>query len=346
MDAQKQIDVETLRLLQSNWVVIDVRSPSEYNHAHIPGAFNLPLFTDEERAIVGTLYKQVSPEKALLEGLGIAGSKMKWFVEQALLMAPEKKVIIHCWRGGKRSQSMAWLLGMAGFEVNVLKGGYKTYRKTVLSSFENIQAKLIVLGGQTGIGKTYVLHQLQALGEQIIDLEKLANHKGSAFGSLGEKPQPSTEQFENLLSENIYSLDMNKRIFVENESILIGTCRIPNFFFQHMKSYSYIQYTIPLEDRIDRLVQNYACYPTEELAERFLRIKSKLGGDFLNKALEALAHGHFAEAAQIALRFYDKAYQYGFENNPTPQKYVLNFDHADTVLIANEIVSICNTLNL
>ena len=343
---QKQIDTDTLRLLMSEWVLIDVRSPGEYNHAHIPGAFNLPLFSDEERAIVGTLYKQESPEKALIEGLGIAGSKMKWFVEEAIAMAPEKKVIVHCWRGGKRSQSMAWLLGMAGFEVKILTGGYKTYRNYVLNSFESLKDKFIVLGGKTGIGKTYVLHQLQILGEQIIDLEALAHHKGSAFGSLGEKPQPSTEHFENLLSESLYRLDHNKRIFIENESTLIGTCRIPQSFFQHMKTYCYIQYSIPLEDRIDRLIQNYACYPKEQLAERFVKIKTKLGGDYLKKALDALEQNNFAEAAQIALRFYDKTYTFGFEKNTTPQKYIIEFDDADTTLIAKEIVCMCNTLQL
>jgi tRNA 2-selenouridine synthase len=346
MHDQKLIDIDTLRQQQSRCVVLDVRSPSEYNHAHIPGALNLPLFTDEERAIVGTLYKQVSPEKALLEGLGIAGGKMKFLVEQALLMAPEKKVIVHCWRGGKRSQSMAWLLGMAGFEVSVLAGGYKYYRQSVLKSFDSLTSKLIVIGGQTGIGKTYVLHQLQILGEQIIDLEYLAHHKGSAFGSLGEKPQPSTEYFENKLCETLLKLDHSRRIFIENESILIGTCRIPQSFFHHMKTYSYIQYSIPIEDRIDRLIQNYACYPKNELAERFQRIKTKLGGDFLNKALAALDENNFAEAATIALRFYDKTYQYGFEKNITPNKYIIGFDHADTALIAKEIVSMCDTLQL
>jgi len=327
-------------------MVLDVRSPLEFAHAHIPGAFNLPLFSDEERAQVGTAYKQVSPQRAMLLGLELVGKKMRSFVEQALLLAPEKKITVHCWRGGKRSQSMAWLLDMAGFDVQVLFGGYKNYRHYALNYFESREPKLVVLGGRTGIGKTYVLHQLQLLGEQVIDLENLANHKGSAFGSLGQDPQPGTEQFENLLFEAYRVLDKNKRIFVENESHSIGRCKIPTAFFNKMKEYQYIQYTIPMEERIERLIQNYACYPKEQLAERFVKIKSKLGGDFLKKALQALDEDDFATAASIALRFYDKTYQYGFEKNPTPHKLLLDFDHADTERIAQEIIHTCNSYQI
>ncbi|MFK7783533.1 MAG: rhodanese-like domain-containing protein, partial [Crocinitomicaceae bacterium] len=135
-------------------VLIDVRTPAEYEKGHIPGAVNLPLFTNEERVIVGTTYKQRSPEKALLEGLDFVGPKMSGFIKQAKVLAPEKKVTVHCWRGGKRSFSMAWLLEIAGFEVNTLKGGYKAYRNEVLSSFEKIKHQIIILGGRTGCGKT------------------------------------------------------------------------------------------------------------------------------------------------------------------------------------------------
>lgn len=343
---EHHIGIETFMHHERSRVLLDVRSPGEYEKAHIPGALNLPLFTNEERAVVGTLYKQVSPEKAMLEGLEIAGSKMKWYVEQAHLLAPEKKVVVHCWRGGKRSQSIGWLLGMAGFDVKILVGGYKNYRHYALNYLETRKPKFIVIGGQTGIGKTYVLHQLEMLGEQIIDLEKLAHHKGSAFGSLGEQPQPSTEQFENELFEAYRKLDKTKRIFIENESMGIGTCRIPKSIFDKMKEYVYLQYSIPIDERVEHLIQNYACYPKNLLAERFQKIKSKLGGDYLKQALDALDVYNYAEAARIALRFYDKTYQYGFEKNPTPNKYILEFNHSDTTLIAKDIVSMCNTLNL
>ncbi|MBL7765979.1 MAG: tRNA 2-selenouridine(34) synthase MnmH [Chitinophagaceae bacterium] len=327
-------------------VILDVRSPAEYEKAHVPGALNLPLFSDEERAIVGTAYKQESPEKAMLLGLEFAGKKMRQYVEDAALMAPAKKILVHCWRGGKRSESMAWLLSMAGFDVEVLKGGYKQYRQAVQKIFHTHLKKLIVIGGQTGIGKTYILHQLAMLGEQIIDLEKWANHKGSAFGSLGQEAQPSTEMFENLLFEHIRKLDAHRRIFIENESKKVGICVLPDELYRQMKQYYYIQYTIPFEDRLDILVQNYAAYPVEDLKERFKRIERKLGGDHLALAFQALDARDFKTAAAIALKFYDKTYLHGFENNTTPHKLVIDYHHADTTLIAMDIQHTCNTLNI
>ena len=340
------VGVDSIFSIDINRILIDVRSPSEFQKAHIPGAVNLPLFSDEERAIVGTAYKQESPEKAMLLGLEFAGKKMRFYVEQAAFISPERKILVHCWRGGKRSESMAWLLSLAGFDVQVLKGGYKNYRQYVLNYFCIQEPKFIVIGGQTGIGKTYFLHQLALLGEQIIDLEQLANHKGSAFGSLGQEPQPTVEQFENLLFEVYRKLDQSKRIFIENESHLIGSCVIPREVFNQMKHYYYFHITIPFLERVDRLVQNYAIYPKEALAERFKKIKNKLGGDQLKKALEFLEQNDFGAAAVIALQFYDKTYQYGFENNSTPHKLILEFDHADTQLIDKEIILTCNTLSI
>ena len=154
------------------------------------------------------------------------------------------------------------------------------------------------------------------------------------------------QHFENILFEHYRILDKTKRIFIENESINIGTCRIPMSLYTKMKDYCYIQYSIPLEDRIEHLIQNYACYPKELLAERFIRIKTKLGGDYLKIALDALEENNFAEAAKVALRFYDKTYLYGFEKNTTPQKYVIEFDHSDTTLIAKDIQTMCQTLEL
>lgn len=340
------VGVDSIFSIDINRILIDVRSPSEFQKAHIPGAVNLPLFSDEEREIVGTAYKQESPEKAMLLGLEFAGKKMRFYVEQAAFISPERKILVHCWRGGKRSESMAWLLSLAGFDVQVLKGGYKNYRQYVLNYFCIQEPKFIVIGGQTGIGKTYFLHQLALMGEQIIDLEQLANHKGSAFGSLGQEPQPTVEQFENLLFEVYRKLDQSKRIFIENESHLIGSCVIPREVFNQMKHYYYFHITIPFLERVDRLVQNYAIYPKEALAERFKKIKNKLGGDQLKKALEFLEQNDFGAAAVIALQFYDKTYQYGFENNSTPHKLILEFDHADTQLIAKEIILTCNTLSI
>ena len=187
--AVKRIDIDPFLELSQSIPVLDVRSPGEYNHAHIPGAYSLPLFTDEERKIVGTTYKQQSREDAIKIGLDFFGKKMSKMVEEAeeivgrLAMTDgrnmnassrttaneqrsSKQVIVHCWRGGMRSAGVAWLLDLYGFDVYTLVGGY------------------------TGSGKTYVLNGLEKIGEKIIDLEGLANHKGSAFGAIGQMPQP------------------------------------------------------------------------------------------------------------------------------------------------------------
>lgn len=191
------------------WQVIDVRSESEFAQGHIPGAINIPLFNDVERARVGTLYKQVSPEAAMKEGLIIAGQKMVDLAEAGKKASrrTSKKLLIHCWRGGKRSEAIEWLFRFTGLEVYRLTGGYKSFRQEAEAFFQKNSFRLNVLGGYTGAGKTEMLKALYHQGAQIIDLEGLANHKGSAFGGIGEAEQPSTEQFQNELYFQFLSLD-------------------------------------------------------------------------------------------------------------------------------------------
>ena len=184
--------------MSQNVPLLDVRSPAEFEQGHIPGAINVALFTNEERARVGTIYKTQGKDEAVLEGLRIVGPKMASIVEQALELAPERKLKVHCWRGGMRSGSVGWLLRQAGFSVEVLNGGYKAYRQKVLQELAN-PFNFVVVGGPTGSGKTHVLKALQNSGEQVIDLEGLAHHRGSAFGHMGLEEQPSSEYFENLL---------------------------------------------------------------------------------------------------------------------------------------------------
>ena len=209
--AIEQIDIEMFLELSNEYPVFDVRSPAEYFHAHIPGAFTLPLFTDDQRKIIGTAYKQQSRQVAVKIGLDYFSEKMKLIpseVEEAykfFLKAKDKEylqpgkstILVHCWRGGMRSGAVAWLLNLFGFKIHTLKGGYKSFRKWVLSQFEK-EYEINILGGFTGSGKTILLEEMQKRGHTIIDLEKLASHKGSAFGSLGEMAQPGPEMFENL----------------------------------------------------------------------------------------------------------------------------------------------------
>ena len=324
-------------------VLIDVRSPAEYAHAHIPNALSLPLFNDEERAKVGTLYKQVSAENTLIKGLEFVGPKMAGFVKQAIKWSPNRKILIHCWRGGKRSGSMAWLMQMAGFDVVTLDGGYKNYRNFILQRFDNQPLKVILLGGKTGSGKTPILKELEKRGEQIIDLEDLANHKGSAFGWIGEEQQPSVEQFENNLYEIFRKINPEKRVWVENESRNIGSVSMPQGFWDQMKSAPLIHIEIPFFDRVNHLVNVYTQTSKDDLILSFQKIASKLGTENLKKTIDWIEKDDFETAAAMALKYYDKTYMHGFENNKSPQKHILEINQFDCEKSADKLIELADT---
>ena len=290
--------------------VIDVRSPGEYEHAHIPGAVNIPLFDNAERARVGTRYKQAGKDSAVLLGLELVGPKLASFVKQSNRLNPEgKEVLVHCWRGGMRSGSFAWLLNTAGLKAHTLVGGYKAYRNTVLEAFAQ-PYQLMILGGKTGSGKTEVLRELARLGEQVIDLEALASHKGSSYGAIGQQPQPSSEYFENNLHAALQKLDSSRRIWIEDESRNIGSCFIPLPLWQQMRLAPVVVLDIPREARIQRLVRDYAGIDQTLLVEATQRIRKRLGGKNTQLALDALNRMEYDVVADIALSYYDKAYLY------------------------------------
>lgn len=339
------MDVKILLEIRKQRTLFDVRTPAEFAKGHIPGALNLPLFSNEERAVVGTIYKQQSPELAMLKGLEFAGKKMRWYVEEAQRLAGDKSIAVHCWRGGKRSESMGWLLGQAGFEVLTLQGGYKAYRRYAQDFLAKQTARLIVLGGYTGSGKTEVLHALAEAGEQVLDLEALAHHKGSAFGALGEDGQPSVEQFENDLFEAYAKLDHTRRIWLEDESKAIGRVYLPNGFWQQMSHAPIIQLNIPLEARIQHLVEVYAKFPPEKLIASFQRIKKRLGGQHLNAAMEALERRDFAEAAHIALVYYDKTYAHSLQRKGDVRVYPFQAAALEPGRIAQDLIAFANELD-
>lgn len=299
---------------QSNGnVVIDVRSPSEYQHAHFPGAISIPLFDDEERKVVGTTYKQKSRESAIKIGLDFFGPKMRGIVEQVeeiMQKAHSKTIFIHCWRGGMRSGAIAWLLDLYGFDVHLLKGGYKAYRNWVLAQFVK-KYNLIILSGYTGSGKTEILHEFERMGEAVIDLEALAAHKGSTFGALGQGSQPSTEYFENLLALKLYELtkeDEERLIWVESESNRLGIDLVNFQFHQQMKEATCIHIEVPKEARINKIVEEYGVFDKDELMAGVDRISKRLGGLSTKQAKEFIAKEDFYDAFEILINYYDKAY--------------------------------------
>ncbi len=297
--------------------VIDVRSPGEYEHAHIPGAVNIPLFDNDERALVGTKYKNAGKDSAVLLGLELVGPKLAGFVKGSKkLNSQTKEVLVHCWRGGMRSGSFAWLLQTAGLNPATLAGGYKAYRNTVLSAFAEPR-NLVILGGKTGSGKTDILKELARQGEQTIDLEGLAHHKGSSYGAIGQLPQPATEQFENLIFGEWRTLDANRRIWIEDESRNVGSCFVPMPLWLQMRAAPVAFVDVPKAVRVQRLVTEYTGIDHALLVEATERISKRLGGKTTKDALDALARTDYATVADLTLDYYDKAYLHGLsQRNP------------------------------
>ena len=348
--AMERLKISDFLGLSKGNVVIDVRSPSEYAHAHIPGAVNLPLFSDEERKQVGTTYKQVSRETAIKIGLEYFGPKMKPLVESVEQLvdennktsvepgtSPSKKVFVYCWRGGMRSGAVSWLLNLYGFKVYTLIGGYKTFRKYVLEIFEQ-PYQFKILGGFTGSGKTLVLNQLKNNGETVIDLENLAAHKGSAFGNIELLQQPTQEMFENNLALELLkkSAPVNARkngspaIWLEDESQRIGNLNLPNALWNSIRNSPVYFLEIDFEKRLDHICKEYGSFDPARLAEATLRIHKRLGPNETKKTLGFLEQGNIREAFSILLNYYDKHYLKGFHNRTDLGKLL-------TILPCNEV---------
>ncbi len=324
-----RLTIEEFLALAKEHPVLDVRSPGEFAHARIPGAISLPLFTDEERKVVGTAYKQESQQKAIKLGLDFFGVKMVKMVEevesvckvqgtkhevrneQDPVVRTSSIVLVHCWRGGMRSAGVAWLLDLYGFKVYTLVGGYKAYRNWVLEQFEK-DYPIRMIGGYTGSGKTEVIHSLAKKGENTIDLEGLACHKGSAFGNIGQPAQPSQEMFENLLAGELKRIADSPKadspIWLEDESQRIGEVNIPTVFFKTMRTKKIYFLNIPFDARLDWIVKGYGKFEKEKLLNAIVRIKKRLGGLETKTAIGHLIENEVKECFSVLLLYYDKFY--------------------------------------
>jgi tRNA 2-selenouridine synthase len=304
------IEIPDFLSLRETLPVVDVRSEKEFDEGHIQGAINIPILNNEERIAVGTDYKKKGQLEAIKTGFRLVGPRIIDIVTEAEKISPERELLVHCWRGGMRSANFCDFLGMARIRTHQLKGGYKAYRHSALESFKN-PFKFIVLGGSTGSGKTDVLRALAAKGEQVIDLEKLANHKGSVFGGLMMPPQPTTEQFQNNLFEEILGLDLTKRIWIEDESIAVGKIFLPEDLWRRMNDSPVVEMTVDKNIRIGRLVDEYGPADKEQFLACVEKITKKLGGQHFNSAKKALTEGAMADTIEILLNYYDKAYANG-----------------------------------
>jgi tRNA 2-selenouridine synthase len=326
--AVKRISITEFVSMMEQYPILDVRSPSEYAHAHIKNAHSLPLFTDEERKVVGTAYKQQGKQPAIKLGLNYFGVKMATMVSEveAMLAAspdPNNKVVLmHCWRGGMRSAGVAWLLDLYGYTVYTLAGGYKAYRNWVLAQF-TFEYHFKVIGGYTGSGKTETLHALQALKEPIIDLEGLAHHKGSAFGNLGQPVQPSQEQFENLLAQSLYKITASHAyIWIEDESRRIGLVNIPAQLFEQIRKSKLYFLDISFTKRLQFILKGYGKYEKDKLMSAILRIKKRLGGLETKTAINFLIEDDVESSFKVLLTYYDKLYLKGAYNRENAETLI------------------------
>lgn len=333
----EKIDVEGFLKLAEHIPVVDVRSPSEFAAGHIPRAINIPLFNDEERAIVGTKYRQSGRIQAILEGLKKAGPEMSSKLEKAIKVSGNSELLIHCWRGGMRSEAMAWLFSLGEIKTQILSGGYKAYRNYVLAGLSE-KRKVIVLGGMTGSGKTQILGNIMKKDWQVIDLEGLACHKGSAFGALGQPPQPSTEHFANILFDVWKRTDRDQPIWLEDESRNIGSVFMPEQFYNNMQGMPVVIIMMDVRTRMPRLMEEYSVYPPGELKDSIMRISKRLGGDNTRDAIMAVDNGDIAKAVEITLHYYDRAYMYGLQKKDSKKIIFVETDTDDIEINTGKVL--------
>lgn len=335
------VSIDDFLSLRNNLPIVDVRSEGEYQSGHILHAINIPLLNNQERAQVGTDYKQKGQLEAIKTGFRLVGPRLLDIINEAEEVSPSKEMLVHCWRGGMRSNNFCQFVGMAGIKTHALKGGYKAYRQKALESFEH-PFKIILLTGYTGSCKSEILRALKLRGEQVIDLEMLASHKGSVFGGLFMNPQPTTEQFQNNLFEEIRLLDPEKPVWIEDESIAIGQIFLPRAFWLQMNRSPLIQVGVGQEIRISRLVQEYGQADRDEFLLIMSKIVKRLGGQHFNRAKAELQNGNMPGVMRVLLTYYDKAYLHSIEKRKDKVMKVVDWDGVNM----DEITDALTTLKI
>lgn len=331
------ITVDKLLALQNDkeLVLIDVRSPSEYKDATIPGSLNIPFFNDEERSEIGTLYKQESVEAAKNRGLEIVSAKLPSFVKQFKQIEGQKAVF--CWRGGMRSKTSATVLDLMGIKAYRIQGGYRAYRQWVVEKLEKLEfsPKAYVLNGYTGAGKTLILQRLQQAGYPVLDLEGLANHRGSIFGQIGLEPY-NQKTFDSLLFQQVLQIEQAPYVLFEAESKRIGKVMLPDFVMEKKEQGTEIFIKIPVEERIKHILEDYnPSEHQEECIDAFQRIKRRIHTPIATKIDTDLRSGDFASAVGLLLEnYYDPLYEYSAKQLPKEQRLILNAKNVDEAVKA------------
>lgn len=332
----ESLGIEDFLKDSENCLTIDVRAPLEYHKGHVPGAVNIPLFENAERAEIGTLYKIKGKEEAVMRGFEIVAPKLAEFIKKAKSNSTNNEAFVYCFRGGMRSNSFAWLLNTAGLKTKIMEGGYKAFRNYALKYFNEPQ-KIMLLGGATGSGKTELLQELKK-HIQVIDLEGIAHHKGSAFGSIGQLPQNPQQVFENNLFFEFRKLNTKELVLLEDESMNIGYNKLPYPLWLQMKEAPILKLLMPFELRVNRLVREYGNAPVEQLIKSVQNISSQLGPNNCKMCIELLQAGNMAEVARITLKYYDKAYEYNHQKKETKKIIEIKTDTDKITVNAKKII--------
>lgn len=328
----------------SNHLLIDTRSEGEFERAHFPGAVNIPLLNNEHRILVGTCFKKEGRDAAVRLGFELVGPLFSSFVKKVDELGKGKEVLVYCWRGGMRSGIMSWVLNMAGYKVDTMKGGYKAFRRFVLDQFI-VKRNFRVIGGHTGSGKTELLMLMKKEGYQVIDLEGLANHKGSAFGSLGMKPQPRNEYFENELALQLYNMNSDENIWMEAESRSIGRIKLPDEFYFQFIAAPLFEVNLSREERVERIKKEYSIFSNDELSDCMKKIAKRLGGLALKEALQALEEKRTSDWINILLDYYDKTYSHSLENRTTNTRFEIEMnDRNDFENVMNKVIALSKNI--
>ncbi|MBC7695917.1 MAG: tRNA 2-selenouridine(34) synthase MnmH [Burkholderiales bacterium] len=337
-----EINVDDFLIKSKGELIIDVRAPIEFFKGHLPNAINIPLFEDTERAEIGTLYKQQGKDKAVNRGLEIVSPKMTVFVDRVKKLSKTKKVFVYCFRGGMRSNSFAWLMNTSGLDAVIMKGGYKAFRNFVLNDFEK-DRKIILLGGKTGSGKTDVLKKLLVLSIQTIDLENIAHHKGSAFGSINEQKQNPQQVFEHEIFHQLSLVNPSQPVLMEDEAQSIGYNKLPQGLWRQMEKSTIIKIEIPFELRVQKLVEDYATVDIEALKNCVIKISQQLGSLNTKLCLQYLDDRNLHDVARLSLLYYDRAYEFSYQKKKQPI-VLLNSDTIDAETNALKVKQIIDTL--
>jgi tRNA 2-selenouridine synthase len=323
---------------------IDVRSPSEFATGQIPGSKSVPLMSDEQRAMVGTTYKQKGKFEAIELGFNLVGPNIGEIIKQSKTIAPAKEVLIYCWRGGMRSANVAWLLESNGFSCTLLEGGYKAYRQYGKSLFSKAY-EIYIIGGFTGSNKTKVLHALAEAGEQILDIEAIARHRGSSFGMIGQKAQHPNELFENLLIQEWIKFDKSRRVWIEDESKILGSNHIPDPLFHLIRNARVFKLQVEKKQRAKNLFEIYGLLENAELEKAIRRIERKIGGQNVKLAVKALEERDYETVADIALSYYDKTYSFGLSKRAKDTVTEVIPHSNDPAIIARQLIELVKKNN-